>query len=456
MELADSREDSLHHEHLRLPLIECGNGHYHLTRFTFALPEPIGVEDGFSSVHVWTDDDTPRTTWAKVAIHQFELPAHPDGAVIAATLRLAQGEDGTPTEEPNEGGASETEEHDLGSSLTTRLSIAQVVTPFSSPGGRAAEWDQQMRHLSPQNDAFVRALYATQTVVRAANLAQNPMPVRLPSYEALTLVLTQDAALFDCLVDVENLIIDWSEPAWMTLDKQYQLPPKPGEVPGALMHAWQREIGFGNPAIAAKENFRRAQRLMEIDGDYSQGVIAAAIGLESLCYNLVSATYWETSFKEGLGGEASVEAAAEALSSRSTPPRIAEQRLPRLLGGDWSSPTSAWTTYRETTAPLRNRIVHTGLLPRRAEASAAVAAAFEAHSFLLDRLAENRHKYPLCTYIFLGSVGLKQRDLLQKKIREMFEAIASEPDDPSLAYAEWNRALEIAIQRQSRGRTQRN
>ena len=443
-----SPSEDVHLDRLQLPLIECTvGGHFHLARFTFALPGAIGVQDGFTSLQAWEGDGAEFSTWADVTIRQLQLPWHADVEAGAAMLGLLlEAPDGFPE---NVGAAEPPDAEDPDQpSLTTLLSVAQVVTPFHSPADHPTDWDQDARHLSPQSDAFMRALYATQTVVRAANLAQDGIPARLPSYEVLSQVFTQEAALTDPVFDVEDSNPDWSEPNFMILDKYYRPPPTPGHISVESVRAWEEQAGFGNSAIVVRENLQRTRRLMEVDGDYSQAVVAAAIGLESLCYNLLSATYWEDALRKGSDPDAILKEAARTLSSGSTPLKIASQKLPARLGGDWSSPSSAWNNYFKTTASLRNHVVHTGFLPTRAAAAAAVDAAFEAQKFLMDRLAEKRYRYPLCAYIFLGGIGLEKRGLLNRRITRRFDDIAAHPIPPSLAYADWSRALQHAVRTQ--------
>jgi len=87
------------------------------------------------------------------------------------------------------------------------------------------------------------------------------------------------------------------------------------------------------------------------------------------------------------------------------------------LGGVWRregpGPVPAWFS---RTAQVRHRVVHRGYRPTRKEAEESFAAVNELMTFICDRLAEKRRRYPRTTLRFLGRDGLDRRNAWSEAI----------------------------------------
>lgn len=91
----------------------------------------------------------------------------------------------------------------------------------------------------------------------------------------------------------------------------------------------------------------------------------------------------------------------------------ATQELQPRLGGDWG-PRSAWQSRHDHTAHMRNRVIHGGYIPIRAEAASAVAAALKLQTWLCDLLWTKRNRYPRVAMTMLGRFGLEIRRSLER------------------------------------------
>lgn len=421
------------------PVPGCGSSekHGHLLRYAFRLPEPIGVDDGYTSLQVYQRHDSEQElAFAHVTIRQVEMEsADPTTLSLRSLARLgfATGDgDGVP-EMPGGDPPSNGYLH----------SVAQVVTLASSPDEPPPHWDHQPQSLGPREDSFMRALHAVQTVVRGVKLADMGKPPLLPTYErAPSIVLVNEMVMAHGLRLEELGKLEWDSESAVFLEHSNAPGELPHVVPSEQIDFWGDEIGKGNPAVFAKERFIDAKRLIHTEGDYGAAVVAAATGIEILCDAVLSALLWEEYVVSGRqDAESALTSAADLFSGDVTPLRRAGEYLVSRLGGDWTSPSSPWQAYRDGAAGQRNRIVHAGYQPKRQEAEQGRQQALDVQTFLFDRLAAQRNKYPRACYVFLGRPGLESRNLYRGKIKKFFEEAIPIERSCSELFSAWHRHL---------------
>lgn len=410
-------------------------GHVHLLRFSFRLPEPIGVDDGFSMQHIYHPDRPDSALgFAHLTILQVEMESDdPTSLSMRSIERLDR------TAAGNVNVSDEQAEPPLGQNYH---SVVQIVTSAMSPDQPPPGWNEQMQNLEPREDSFMRALHAAQTLVRGVKLASLGRPPLLPTYERAPLMILVNEMTVEAPLPLDALgDMDWEKSSLMLLHHSNAPGGKPQVVPSSVIHAYGIEIAQGNPAILAKERFIDAKRLIHADGDYSAAVVSAATGMEVLSDALLSALLWEEHIVSGGDTSLALKDASVLFSSDVTPLWRAQTKTVSMLGGNWTSSASPWQVYRGGAAGLRNRIVHAGYQPKRQEAVAAYQQSLDAQTFLLDRLADRRAKYPRTCAVFLGPDGLSKRNLYNGKIKQFLEQTIHSGPPLSASFSAWHQGL---------------
>ncbi len=429
------QRDNAINEGCSKPDCELTGDHAHLRRYTFRLPEPIGIEDGFSVQNIYhSDDPDSQPTFAHLTIHQVEMESDdPTTLSMKSIARL----DRTTT-----GGGDLPKGQANIAQPQSLHSVARVITLANSPDQPAQDWNQQTQNLEPREDSFMRALHAVQTLVRGVKLANLGRPPLLPTYERAPLMVLVDDLAVETPFSLDALGgLEWGETAIMFLNHQNSPGYRPQVVPVDLVNMMGREIGQGNPAILAKERLIDAHRLIHVDGEYGAAVVSAATGIEVLSDSLLSALLWEDHIQSECGLERALSEASNLFSGDVTPLKRAQAHTVSRLGGDWTSSGSPWQIYRGGAASLRNRIVHAGYQPKRAEAIKAYQQSLSGQTFLFDRLAAQCGKYPRTCHVFLGSQGLEKRNLYTGKIKQFFEQTALSEPAYSTHFSVWHRSL---------------
>jgi hypothetical protein len=170
----------------------------------------------------------------------------------------------------------------------------------------------------------------------------------------------------------------------------------------AVMQSLSR-LSMRDPLIIYAERRLEAEISLFRDGQYAEAAIQAAIAAEVLLTAILSLILWE----EGLAGKPRQE--AMQILGMDLSRRVRASFHPRI-GGIWSfsqeGPVKSW---RDSTAALRNRVVHGGYRPTKHEAQASLTAIIDLERFVCDRLAESRSKYPRTALSMLGRAGLDRR-----------------------------------------------
>lgn len=160
----------------------------------------------------------------------------------------------------------------------------------------------------------------------------------------------------------------------------------------------------GDPLVTYSERRLEARLALNVQGQYAESVIQSAIAAEVLIQSILMMMLWEESIPEENPQEA-----ASVLGSRMAA-RLSRHYASRLGGGGWNlsdgGPVERW---HNATANVRNRIVHAGYRPSRAEAESAYEALADLELFICDRLGSAAKKYPRTALMMLGRNGLERR-----------------------------------------------
>jgi hypothetical protein len=179
---------------------------------------------------------------------------------------------------------------------------------------------------------------------------------------------------------------------------------------------------------------RAATRSHWIDGDYSSTIIQAHISSEVLLDSLLLLLAWEERVEPSVAAEWFDHQLAK---------RVRTYYHPRLAGS-WDttqtkSPVGRWSEFVRLP---RNRIVHSGIWPSRAEGFAALEANHALEQFLKARVGVARNKYPRTALILLGTPGLAKRGLLKGRIKKFMDDTADTEPDWFDSFAKWTDLFE--------------
>lgn len=178
----------------------------------------------------------------------------------------------------------------------------------------------------------------------------------------------------------------------------------------------------GAPFAAYADLRRELAVQLHHDGNDRVAVVMAATAAEVLLDTVLLHLLWQEHADPG-------DAARVFDRSTRHQARVTTY-LPARLGGDWvANGEGAVGRYFARVANLRNRVVHTGLVPSRKEALAAEAAVSDLESFVADRLVadENRNRYPRTALALMGRPGMEGRDAFTRHIQELGDD-EQEPD----------------------------
>lgn len=205
---------------------------------------------------------------------------------------------------------------------------------------------------------------------------------------------------------------------------------------------WGHCLQVGSPAPLARDHLIDANRLLHHEGEYGRAVVAAATAVEVMTDSVLSALMWEEHRMDP--NSASPEQAAEGFEEGRSAHRVVSALAPRL-GGDWTSPASAFQRWRAAGGRLRNRVVHGGYAPTRSEGKAAVDLAEQLQRYLFDRVSERANRYPRVTLMLVAQSGLEKRGLYAGRIKRFHEEKAPVEDSWIDSFAAWHQRL-IAAQ----------
>lgn len=410
-----------------------------LVRFIFRLPSFVPLPDGTVVSRRYprpSGEPEEQTPFALVRLHQVELPFDTKlpADMQAADAALSRIEHSTPSGI----GADHMPE------VTTWHTVADVITARESPDEPEDGWDGQPQNQTSRQDALMRALDAARSVVRAVRLTEQSRVV-LPTYERIpVMLLWMSATGVDdgAGVRVPN-DSDWQVAGIMMLEHTNISGAEITDLQeqqSLLLQSryWGYCLQAGSPAPLAREHLIEANRLLHHEGEYGRAVVAAATAVEVMTDSVLSALMWEEHRTEP--GAVGLAQAAESFEEGRSAYRVVSALAPRL-GGDWASPDSAFQRWRSAGSRLRNRIVHGGYAPSRAEAQEAIALADQLQRFLFDRVSAQANRYPRVTLMFVAQSGLETRGLYAGQIRRFNEEQAPVEDSWIDSFAAWHQRL---------------
>lgn len=170
-------------------------------------------------------------------------------------------------------------------------------------------------------------------------------------------------------------------------------------------------------------------------GRYSECSITLSTAMETMLIALIMHIQWETRWPAVESSSAITEARAlfDSLESRS----MVREALSKSLGGNWTSPTSAWERWNEKGVELRNRVVHGGHTPSYIETKSATDAHEAMTKFLADRIALKTKLYPRTALKLVGEQSLRKRDRWTKQIASFSRDIAPVEEDWDRSFVQW-------------------
>ena len=322
--------------------------------------------------------------------------------------------------------------------------VADVVTSRYSPEPPPRGWKGHPADLGPHQDFLSRALGAIQPMIRAAKLAGDWHVIE-PTYERLPQMLLYFEGLLPFGSPLVPEVVDWQDPQLLQLEHtnfingRWAPDPERESYTEASHSYWMRSLASGTPAVAAREMSLESERMHREQGDYASGSILLWTGLEVLSDSFLSVMLWE----QHLVDESQPGAVESARSHfrDSTAVQRARKELPRLLGGDWSSHASPWVRAHRDAYQLRNRIIHSGYRPTRAEAELARKSVDTVQRFLFDRLAGRASVFPRAAQLIVGTDGMERRGLSGGKFGRFITQRAQKEAPWLEAWATWHREL---------------
>lgn len=318
----------------------------------------------------------------------------------------------------------------------TNYTIVEAFTVSESPDEHPDDWTGLGGDLAPRADPFKRCLRLVNDLARAYRITCRA-PYGLPTYERIPqpVLVYRAPARRAWVADVQDdgktlwnedvrTVDSWSKPSMFRLDHLNTAdivsgPVIEGDRADEFTH-WMAGIRLGMPFVPWRERLVEANRALHIHGEYAQAVTLTQTACEIFLNTLLLLLLWE----EGI----TPSDAARCLEEGKLARRI-NTDLRSRLGGNWQmegrGDVARWF---QSTALLRNRVVHGGYQPSRLEAENAFSAAFPLEKFAFGRLVEKRNRYPRVTLMTVAQSGLERRGLWKGKIRSFAEQTA--PSEP--------------------------
>ena len=403
-----------------------------LARVFFALPEPIGVPDGYRAViPIGESDDVANQMFVSLVLHQVESSHGRASAVGEAISKVIDREVDLVSPKP----------HSEFPLLESDWTVVEAVTPWDSIRDIPMEDANHPAHWTPENDTFTRCLFAAREVVRAYR-QKSGVPCELPSY-----VVTPSPVLIYSAEGESRFVPEyeayvtkptesWDGPSLVLLDHFNQMDPVRRKVFDQRdlyeMRKWGESQLQRSPLILWRERWLAARRCHEVLGEEGLAVVHANTSCETLLDVVLGLLLWEESVPP--------RDAAKIYTDQKTMARITKNLQPRI-GGNWSTAKGPISNWFNRTYRLRHKVVHGGYLPSIKEASSALEGAFEFHNFIFDRLAEVRTKYPRTALLTVAEPGLRSRGLWAGQIRKFAEEIAPFEANWDASFTGWYEEL---------------
>lgn len=413
--------------------------HEHLIRFLLPLPSYVPLPDGQLVTHAYPPPGATDALYAftTTKMHQVHF-RDSDGATLGARASSAVIERIQGRSRRASGSTAKPLHIDV------RVTVADVITTTSAPDDPPSDWDGSPQNLGPRQDALMRAIHSVRGIVRSVRLTGQPRLV-MPTYERLmplVIWLSAVAPVDEDGIHIPNdgewvlggstLLEHTNISGWEVTD-----PTELAAINELAAH-WGRAITAANPAVRARELMLESQGLFQHEGDYPMAVAVATTAIEVLVTAILSALFWEENWT-GASTQGPTDVAAYFTEGQVLA-LVAQQLVPRL-GGSWTSRSCPWQVWASTCRTLRNRIVHGGHEPTRAEVQAAIDSAEKLQTFVFDRLAARATRYPRVTLMMMGQQGLEKRSLWRGQIKKFADEQADQEKPWMENFGVWHDAM---------------
>lgn len=413
-----------------------------LVRLFFALPEPIGLPDGYQVVRPVTGenrdvchDDDPIVS---LIFHQVSAEHGRTAAAAEAVAAVTATAQGLPP--------SSKSSHSFG--IRSEWTVVEAVTTKNSPDPIPQEDLASPSHWTPRTELFARCLYATRDVVKAyrqtflvpcaiPSYVRTPSPVLAYTAEGTqTTVATADGPV----VVIRPAQETWDGPQLAILD--HANLPDPVRMTefdnddwDTYLH-WFEHQTVGNPLILWRERWIEARRAHWLLGEEGQAVILANTSCEVLLDVILALLMWE---------EGNDVADAAAVFDEGRTLKRVKAEFAKRLKGQWSTDTGAVGTWHDNAYRLRHRVVHGGYSPTVAEGALALQAVEDLHQFVFDRIAARRTEYRRSALLTLGRDGLQRRGMWSGQIKRFAEEEAPHEENWMESFSDWYGCLQKHI-----------
>lgn len=190
------------------------------------------------------------------------------------------------------------------------------------------------------------------------------------------------------------------------------------------------ETGRGGP-FGPMLDVRRELALAFQSGSTVPTSILCGASAEVLLRELLMLLLWE---------EGRLPNQASPLVGEHSVSKLVFSQFHSRLGGSWSKEgTGPIAEWRANIANLRNRTVHVGYVPSKAEIKLAMDTYERLERFIGDRLASSVSTYPLSAMSFLGTPGMERRRVLDRFERRM--AVGQHPHKTAEVFERWRREV---------------
>jgi hypothetical protein len=188
------------------------------------------------------------------------------------------------------------------------------------------------------------------------------------------------------------------------------------------------QISTGRPATVVKDHIGRANAAAS-SGDQRASVLDFATACEVLLDYLLASMLWEEGYLPA--------DAAKLWDGDSVTKRIKTHYSGRL-GGNWNPDTSpSLMQWREYVADVRNRVIHGGSLPTKADVKAAKTATEALASFATQRLVIKWKTYPRTLALLVGTASI-QRYGSKSKRDAILESHRTHIWQSGVDFAQWH------------------
>ena len=195
--------------------------------------------------------------------------------------------------------------------------------------------------------------------------------------------------------------------------------------------------GIMRSVVRHRDWLERAKYATSQQGDYEGAVVALQTSVEIFMRAVHELVLVDLNYT---ASQIQSETSEDATSFN----RLYKTVLPKLLGGDWSSKSSAAVVYTKDLYRVRNQIAHAGRALTRRDAEAASAAYEGIVDLIIARLIQQTRRYPRTALALLGRPGLERHGRWTGYFEQFVAGLVDEPDAFWLPY-DIREALQLSL-----------